>query len=200
MEQREAGRRPAPMSPGEPRRKVRVMTQGVFDILHVGHLRYFEKARALGDELVVVVARDKTVERAKHKPVMHEEARRELVASLKPVDLAVLGHEDDPFKSVEDLRPDIIAIGYDQTYDPAVIERECAKRGVKVEVVRLGHYDSDLDGTRKIIRRIGDLLASRELYPKEIARVLPPEAPSKPVRSPAELFEEPKEKKKGAKA
>lgn len=173
-------------------KRVRVMTQGVFDLLHVGHLHYFQKARALGDELVVVIARDKTVGRQKHKPIMSEDARLELIANLKPVDLAILGHEDDPYKSVEDLKPDIIAIGYDQPYDPARIQQECAKRGLKVEVVRIGHYDSDLDGTRKIIRRIGDLIANKELYPKEMERLeraLPPEQPAV-AKSPSDLFNE----------
>jgi FAD synthetase len=187
-------------TPAAVKRKVRVMTQGVFDLLHVGHLHYFQKARALGDELVVVIARDKTVGRQKHKPIMAEDARLELIANLKPVDRAILGDEHDPYKSVQDLKPDIIAIGYDQPYDPAIIQRECAKRGPTVEVVRIGHYDSDLYGTRKIIRRIGDLIANKELYPKEmekLEKVLPPEQPAT-ARNPKELFKEEEERKKRA--
>lgn len=184
--------------PGSRRPKIRVMTQGVFDLLHVGHLHYFQKARALGDELVVVIARDSTVARQKHRPIMTEEARLELIASLKPVDRAILGDEHDPYRSVQELKPDIIAIGYDQPYDPAKIQHECAKRGLKVEVVRIGHYDSDLDGTRKIIRRIGDLLANRELYPEKMEKLekaLPPELPAV-AKNPADLFKEQEERKR----
>lgn len=134
---------------------VRVMATGVFDIIHLGHLHYLEESKKLGDELVVVVATDSTVRRRKHEPVTPEKMRRELVASLKPVDQAVLGKEGgDIFGIVEQLRPDVITIGYDQPFDEKDLERELAKRGLKVKVVRLPHLDHDLDGTRKIIRRI----------------------------------------------
>jgi len=131
------------------------MATGVFDIIHLGHLHYLEESKKLGDELVVVVATDSTVRRRKHEPVTPEKMRRELVASLKPVDQAVLGKEGgDIFGIVEQLRPDVITIGYDQPFDEKDLERELAKRGLKVKVVRLPHLDHDLDGTRKIIRRI----------------------------------------------
>jgi len=58
------------------------------------------------------------------------------------------------YKVVEELRPDIIAIGYDQTFDEKVLEDELKKRGLNVKVVRMSHFSDDLDGTRKIIRRI----------------------------------------------
>ena len=143
---------------------VRVMATGVFDILHPGHVLFLQEAKKLGDELVVVVARDSTVERLKHRPIMSEEIRRFMVESLKPVDRAVLGHEDDMYKTVEDIRPDIIVLGYDQKFSEEEIEEECRKRGIKVKVVRLKKYgDSDLNGTRKIIfkivDRVGDLYA-----------------------------------------
>ncbi len=145
---------------------VRVMATGVFDILHPGHVLFLREAKKLGDELVVVVARDSTVERLKHKPIMNEEIRRFMVESLKPVDRAVLGHKDDMYKTVEDLRPDIIVLGYDQKFDEKEIEEECRKRGIKVKVVRLKKYgDSDLNGTRKIIFKIVDRVD--DLYAKD---------------------------------
>ena len=97
----------------------RVMASGVFDIVHSGHLHYLQEARRLGDELVVVVATDATVRRRKHEPIIPEKMRLELVSALKPVDAAVLGGEGDMFAVVENVRPDIIAIGYDQDF-PAV--------------------------------------------------------------------------------
>ncbi|EDY36241.1 Cytidylyltransferase, putative [Aciduliprofundum boonei T469] len=145
---------------------VRVMATGVFDILHPGHVLFLREAKKLGDELVVVVARDSTVERLKHKPIMNEEIRRFMVESLKPVDRAVLGHKDDMYKTVEDVRPDIIVLGYDQKFDEKEIEEECRKRGIKVKVVRLKKYgDSDLNGTRKIIFKIVDRVD--DLYAKD---------------------------------
>jgi len=134
---------------------VRVMATGVFDILHLGHLHYLEESKKLGDELVVVVATDTTVRKRKHEPITPEKMRCELVASLKPVDKAVLGREGgDIFEIVRDLKPDIITLGYDQPFDQQNLEKELGKRGLKVKVVRMPHLDHDLDGTRKIISKI----------------------------------------------
>jgi FAD synthetase len=135
---------------------IRVMASGVFDILHTGHLHYLEEARSIGDELVVVVATDKTVRRMKHEPITHEKMRVELVNALKPVDRAVLGKEGDMFQTVEEIRPDIIALGYDQKFDEADLDRGLKARGMNVKIVRLSKYEDDLDGTRKIIQRIID--------------------------------------------
>jgi FAD synthetase len=132
------------------------MASGVFDILHSGHLHYLEGAKRLGDELVVVVATDATVRRRKHEPITPERMRLELIESLKPVDRAVLGREGDMLEVVLEIRPDIIAIGYDQKLDVERIKDDLAKRGLKVEIVRLGEYADDLNGTRKIIAKIID--------------------------------------------
>lgn len=133
---------------------VRVMASGVFDILHLGHLHYLRQAKELGDDLVVVVARDSTVRRMKHEPVTPEDIRRDLVGALKPVDEAILGHEDDIYKTVEKVRPDIIALGWDQPFKPEEIEAECKRRGVGAKVVRLERLEGDLDGTTKIINKV----------------------------------------------
>ena len=135
---------------------VRVVATGVFDIIHLGHVHFLEKAKDLGDELVVIVARDKTARKMKHEPITSEGMRVELVQSLKPVDRAVLGYEDDMYRIISEVRPDIIALGYDQKFDEKELERELKKRGLTVQIVRLPHLDHDLDGTRKIIRRIVD--------------------------------------------
>lgn len=134
---------------------VRVMATGVFDILHLGHLHYLEESKKLGDELVVVVATDSTVRKKKHEPVTPQSMRLELVASLKPVDMAVLGREGgDIFEIVKELKPDIITIGYDQPFDERHLEEELKRRHIEVRVVRMPHLDHDLDGTRKIISKI----------------------------------------------
>ena len=117
-------------------------------------MHYLNEAKRLGDELVVVVATDNTVRRNKHEPITPEKMRLELVSSLKPVDRAILGHEGDMFGVVAEIRPDIIALGYDQTFDEVALEKELKRRGMEIRVVRLGHYADDLNGTRKIIRKI----------------------------------------------
>jgi len=134
---------------------VRVMASGVFDIIHLGHLHYLEESKRLGDELVVVVATDNTVRRRKHEPITPESMRLELVAAMKPVDRAILGKESgDMFKVVEELKPDIITVGYDQPFEPVEMEKELLSRGLNVRVVRMSHLDHDLDGTRKIIEKV----------------------------------------------
>ncbi|MEA3190766.1 MAG: synthetase [Thermoplasmata archaeon] len=151
---------------GALRPHIRVMTTGVFDLLHPGHLRMLEEAKKLGDELVVVIARDASAEKEKHRPITPEEHRRAMVEALKPVDRAVLGHLGDYYRIVTELRPDIVALGYDQKYAEADVEAECARRGHKCKVVRLPHVVSDLDGTRKIIERVAERAAEQSLYRK----------------------------------
>ena len=104
---------------------VRVMASGVFDILHTGHISYLEQAKAAGDELVVVVACDNTVRRRKHEPVTPEAMRLRIVQSLKPVDRAVLGKDTGDFmETLREIDPDIIMLGFDQTFD----EKELAAK------------------------------------------------------------------------
>ena len=143
---------------------VRVVATGVFDLIHLGHVHFLEEAKKLGDELVVIVATDATVRKHKHVPITPQEMRVKLVSALKPVDRAVLGHEGDPYEIIEELKPDIIVIGYDQPYEPERLSADLRERGLDVKVVRLGHYDADLNGTRKIIKRIEKRLAKNELY------------------------------------
>ena len=134
---------------------VRVLATGVFDIIHLGHLHYFEESKKLGDELVVIVATDNTARKRKHEPITPEAMRLELVQGLKPVDRAVLGKDDaDIYEIVTDIKPDIITIGFDQTFEPEKMEADLKSRGIEVKVVRMPHLDHDLDGTRKIIRKV----------------------------------------------
>ena len=142
---------------------VRVMATGVFDLLHPGHIHYLDEAKRLGDELVVVVARDRTAERFKHRPIASEAQRLEMVAALKPVDRALLGREGDIYDILSEIRPDVIALGYDQVHDETRIVEECRKRGLtRTKVVRLPKFEGDLDGTRKIIARVAEYWALQE--------------------------------------
>ncbi len=133
-----------------------VMAAGVFDLIHMGHINYLQEAKKLGDRLVVVVASDETVRLNKHEPLMSQETRAHMVGSLKPVDEVIIGRTGDRFEVVEEIQPDVIALGYDQTHDEEILKEELGKRGIKSEVKRLEHYNHDLDATRKIIRKIID--------------------------------------------
>ena len=135
---------------------VRVMATGTFDLLHMGHIYFLKEAKKLGDELIVVVACDDTVKKMKHEPVTPEHMRANIIKELKMVDYAVVGYKDDMYKIVEEIKPDIIALGYDQIHDEKKIKEELKKRGIKAEIVRLPKYKDmdDLDGTRRIIGKI----------------------------------------------
>ncbi|OGS61109.1 MAG: FAD synthase [Euryarchaeota archaeon RBG_19FT_COMBO_69_17] len=141
---------------------VRVMATGVFDLLHPGHVYFLREARRLGDELVVVVARDATARRFKHEPITGEASRLQLVESLKPVDRAILGREGNIYDILDELRPDVIALGFDQIHNEDRILEECRRRGLGTRVVRLPRFEGDLDGTRKIVRKVGEWLALQE--------------------------------------
>ncbi len=133
---------------------VRVMATGVFDLLHPGHLYFLTEAKKLGDELVVVVARDQTARRLKHEPYVPEHVRREMVEALKPVDRAILGSTTDIYETVVRERPQLIALGYDQVWNDKEVERECARRGVPVRVVRIGPLPHNELATRRLVERI----------------------------------------------
>ena len=144
-----------------------MMASGVFDILHPGHLRYLQEAKDQGDELVVVVATDATVRRRKHEPITPENMRLELISALKMVDMAHLGSDGDMFGVVERIRPDIIALGYDQDFNEREIEKVLMDRGMRVKVVRMSKHGEDLNGTRKIIGKIIDWYTNNQSKVKE---------------------------------
>ena len=138
----------------------RIMAVGVFDLLHAGHLHYLEQAKALGQHLTVVIAHDDTVRIRKHEPVTNHDLRRRMVEGLKPVDDAIIGNPPEVpiFDILPIVKPDIIALGYDQEHAEESINRKLRELGYQdIEVVRVEGLSEDLDGTRKIIARILDL-------------------------------------------
>ena len=135
---------------------VKVMATGTFDLLHMGHIYFLKEAKELGDKLIVVVATDSTVRKMKHEPVTPQEMRLGLIKELKIVDEAYLGHEDDIFEIVNEIKPDVIALGFDQVHNEEKIRNELKKRGLNPKIVRLSKFKGveDLNGTRKIISKI----------------------------------------------
>jgi len=115
-----------------------VLAGGVFDIIHPGHIHTLNAAKALGDVLVVVVATDSTaVKMKKRSPIHTQEQRQELVNSLSMVDICLIGKEDDIFKTVNLVRPQIIALGYDQTHQEKFITDGCKRIKLDAKVARL---------------------------------------------------------------
>jgi FAD synthetase len=121
---------------------VRVLATGTFEILHPGHLLYLEEAKKLGDELVVIVSRDVTVRKKKRVPIILEEQRLKMVSALRVVDKAVLGSEKDIYEPLYIIKPDIIAVGYDQDFDVETLERGLRERGFKSKVIRINKHNS----------------------------------------------------------
>lgn len=120
---------------------IKVLATGTFEILHPGHLTYLKKAKELGDELIVIVARDSNIKH-KRKPIIPEKQRLEMVKALKMVDKAILGSEMDILAPVEDIKPDIIALGHDQHFDVDTLVRQLRLRGIMAEVVRIEEFNS----------------------------------------------------------
>lgn len=115
-----------------------VMIGGAFEIIHPGHLHTIEQAKTLGDTLVVVVATDKNIVKNKgREPVTKQEWRVKLVSAVKGVDVSLQGGSGSIYDTLERVRPDIVALGYDQIHNPGDIEAEARRRGLDLAVVRL---------------------------------------------------------------
>ncbi|ELZ12647.1 cytidyltransferase-related domain-containing protein [Halovivax asiaticus JCM 14624] len=133
-----------------------VVAQGTFDILHPGHAHYLRDAASMGDELVVIVARRSNVDH-KAQPICPATQRRDIVDALEPVDRAILGHESDIFVPIEELDPDVIALGHDQHHDEDALADELAGRNIECDVRRASGAepaDDELYSSRQIVERI----------------------------------------------
>ena len=142
-----------------------VLASGVFDLLHLGHVRFLEDAKKAGGanaKLVVIIATDSTVEKTKgKKPIMSEDQRRALVESLRVVDEAMLGFENMAIGEViKKVKPDIIALGYDQAEMEREVDSYVSTHNLPVEVVKVGKFEENsLDSSSKIKQKIIDKLA-----------------------------------------
>lgn len=129
-----------------------VFTNGVFDLLHYGHVEYLEDARALGDRLVVGVNSDGSVRRLKgpSRPLIPELERAELLAALESVDMCAIFEDDTPLALIQEVAPDVLAKGGDWALDRIVGREFVESRGGKVVSVRLREGRS----TTTIVERI----------------------------------------------
>ena len=111
-----------------------VFTNGVFDLLHVGHVRYLEQARALGDALVVAINSDRTVRELKgsNRPVFNEAERAEILAALRVVDYVIVFDDVSPRSLIAELLPDVLVKGGDYNLDQIHGREEVEAAGGKV--------------------------------------------------------------------
>ena len=133
----------------------KVMAFGSFDILHEGHKHYLREAKSYGNYLIVVVARDSNILRFKgRKPRNDENYRLEQVKKLELVDEAVLGHKDNILEVLEELKPDVICLGYDQrTVNEEKLRQELEKRKLKAEIIRAKPYKEHVYKSSKLGRQ-----------------------------------------------
>jgi FAD synthetase len=121
-----------------------VLTFGTFDILHEGHKHYLEEALSYGDKLVVVIALDKTVFQVKGKlPRNNQDQRKRQVEALNIADRVVLGHSGDKHRIIEEINPDVIALGYDQKTFTENLLDDLTKRNMHVKIVRMHAFHPD---------------------------------------------------------
>lgn len=138
-------------------RKV-VFTNGCFDLLHVGHVRLLQKARAFGDILVLGLNSDDSIRRLKgpDRPLIDERERAHLLAALGCVDYLVVFDEDTPLELIRALRPDVLVKGGDYTPESVVGRELVESRGGRVELVRLVEGRSSSGIIRKILETCGE--------------------------------------------
>lgn len=131
-----------------------VLTGGAYDLLHTGHITTLKEAASYGDFLLVVVAKDSTVEGHKRKPIHSEKQRMDLLNELKIVDLAVIGNRTDHMAIVRKAIPDVIAIGSDQDHRIKLLQNQLEQEGYDTpSLIRL---TSNLEGlsTTEVITEI----------------------------------------------
>jgi D-beta-D-heptose 7-phosphate kinase/D-beta-D-heptose 1-phosphate adenosyltransferase len=114
-----------------------VFTNGCFDLLHIGHVRYLEKAKALGDVLVVGINSDSSVQKLKgrRRPILLEQERAEILSGLGCVDYVALFDEIDPLKLITSLKPDVLVKGGDWTKEQTVGKEVVERSGGEVVIL-----------------------------------------------------------------
>lgn len=117
------------------------MAFGTFDYLHAGHEQYLKKAKALGDELIVVIARDKTVKQIKGRPATNSERKRaKSIRNLNIADRIILGYHGDKHKVLRKYRPNTIALGYDQFVFTQKLKKTLIDLKLNAKIIRIDSY------------------------------------------------------------
>ncbi|MAG60979.1 hypothetical protein CL619_04285 [archaeon] len=130
---------------------IKVLVAGKFDIVHPGHLKFFEEAKKLGDYLTVVVARDSIIIKNKgYGPTYSENQRKEFLEALTVVDKVVLGSEEFELNILKEIKLDVLCLGYDQKISEEVISKYLFENNLQLKVVRLTAFREDLFKSSKI--------------------------------------------------
>lgn len=129
----------------------RVMVFGTFDRLHAGHRDFFRQARLQGDELIVIVARDITVKQIKHRPSQEsEQTRLRQVQHVHEISQAVLGSQGDKMKVIEEYKPNVICLGYDQTSFVKELKLYIKQSKVPIELIYLKPFQPEIYKSSKL--------------------------------------------------
>lgn len=128
-----------------------VMIFGTFDILHTGHLDMFRQAREYGDRLVAVVSRDETTLDVKGKTPFHtHEERKQMLGELRSIDTVLSGSTSDVYAVVQEVRPDVIALGYDQKVFVDMLADKITEFSLETQIVRMSPYKPNKRKSSKI--------------------------------------------------
>lgn len=131
----------------------KVIIFGSFDLIHKGHIYFFKEAKRLGKELIVIIARDKTIEKVKNKPPLYNEKQRlKHVQDIGIPDKVLLGNKENPYKIIKDIKPDIIALGYDQDSFTSRLKQELKKLNLNPKVIRIKSYKPEIYKSSKLKR------------------------------------------------
>lgn len=130
------------MEPSQPKK---VIVFGTFDLLHAGHENMFEQARTLGEYIVAVIARDDTVKKIKgHYPCYNERQRAKNLKNSGLVDKVILGSVGDKHEVIRKIRPDVIALGYDQFAFTYQLEKFLIDEKMNTQIERLTAYKPEM--------------------------------------------------------
>jgi len=135
----------------------KVITFGTFDIFHPGHASYLKQAKKLGDYLIAVIGRDRTVENIKGKrPRNDEKIRLQEVRKSGLADKVILGSLKDKFSAIKKYKPDIVALGYDQISFSENLEKKLKEFKIKTRVIRLKSFKPQIYKSSKLTGGIKD--------------------------------------------
>ncbi len=129
----------------------KVLIFGSFDLIHKGHLYFFKSAKKLGTHLTIVVARDKTILKIKKNPPLYSEQQRlQHVQNTKIPNQVILGYKTNPYKIIQKINPDIIALGYDQNSFTKKLNQELKKLNLNPKIIRLKSYKPEIYKSSKL--------------------------------------------------
>ncbi len=121
----------------------RVLTFGTFDIVHKGHKYYLEEAKKLGDELFIIIARDKNVLQDRKKIALNNEKKRKKeVETLAIADKVILGFEENRLQVIKEYNPDIICLGYDQ--NSLKVEEYIKLHNLSIKIIRINSFQPEI--------------------------------------------------------